>query len=163
MLTYRNIKAETSFADVIWNVEEGFPAWFVAASKAWHPTKEDFLTFWDECGEIWGLFRVQYGAEPVHKLLAVVYLEFPPDKPYWTNIHTSVVDPELPEDDLVKFFRSLKNTKAAEGVQVMQAWIVGRNRALLRIVRRVGFEETGFEMTFGSYKGRSLRWREVRG
>lgn len=157
MLTYHRIDGQDGWHNAVWEREESLPEWFQAASHVWTADREAFEEFWNGCDEVWGLFRE---GEP-SKLLACVMLEF--ERPRHTNIHVSVIDPELPEDDLVRFWRSLKYQKALDGILIMEGWILDKNRPLKRIARRAGFEETGLVMTHGERKGKALRWLQVRG
>lgn len=150
MLTYRDIKNETDRAAEIWQAEQNLPRWFRDASRAWTPDFESFEKFWSECTEIYGLFRAE-------RLLACVYLEIDGSS---VNIHVSVIE-KTDESDLVRFFKSLVTKKRLEHIIHMRAWILAKNRFLLKIAREVGFVETGLKMRFGSSNGRVLSWHQV--
>lgn len=144
MLSYRKIKHK-NFAPLIWQKESELPRWFQRASHVWTPDYESFEKFYNECSEVWGLFDDD-------RLAAVVYLEIEGEK---VNIHVSVLE-RLPAEKIVRFFRSLVRYKHAEGLRDMRAWILQKNRALLKIARETGFFETGLRMDFGGF-----RWLEL--
>lgn len=153
MFTYRRIEdSETHFIDHVWSIEQTLPEVFRDASRAWTPDIESWREFWGRC-EVWGLFD---GDE----LGACVYLE--PLGPRAVNIHISVLK-KCPQTELVRFFRSLTAHKAGEGLVSRTAWILERNRALLRIAELTGYEPTGLKMDFGASRGRLLRWVQFRG
>jgi hypothetical protein len=152
MLTYAQI--DSNHARVVWNAEQGNPRWFKDAAAVWIETDtlEDFEAFWDRCREVYGLFDDA-------KLLAVVFLDYVTD--YSIEIHVSVIG-DVAEDDLVRFFRSLKNQKATEGVTIMVGWMLARNRPMLRIGEAAGFKQTGLKADCGESRGKVLRWLQVR-
>ena len=152
-LSYRDIKPDKHFAETIWNAEQSAPRWFREASAVWHPTFESYLDFWNQCGEIFGLFDGE-------TLVACVYLEIIAG--VQVNIHISVIG-KVRTSELVRFFRSLKNQKAIEGYTIMCGWLLSKNRGLIRIAADAGFSATGLRMDYGKSNGRVLRWVQVRG
>lgn len=153
MLTYRNIKPDEQYAEQIWKVEQGFPEWYRDASRAWHANFDEFLSFWrTNCNEIDGLFDDDI-------LVAAVYLEFLSG--IQLNIHVSVLT-RVPEPDLVRWFESLKRQKAIDGFTVMTGWLMERNRGMLRVAAKAGFDPTGCTMDYGQSRGKILRWIQVR-
>lgn len=153
MLTYRNIKPEEHWAGTIFLAELKAPQWFKDASAVWHPDIGSFMDFWRGCGEIWGLFQGD-------DLAACVYLEFL--SPVQVNIHISVLA-KVPEKDMIRFFVSLKDQKARDGIEIMTGWLLDRNRGLRRIATEAGFLPTGLVMDYGQSKGKVLKWVQVRG
>lgn len=152
MLTYREIRNEEQYAKEIWDIEEAGPQWFTDASHVWTPDFDAFMAFWRNCGEIWGLFDDD-------RLMALVYLEF--RSPTAVNIHISAIR-KLEEAELVRFYKSLVRKKALDGVTVMTAWLLKKNRPLRRVGAAAGFLPTGLRMTFGASRGRALEWIQVR-
>lgn len=160
-LTYRRIDAEDHWPEIIWKREDQFPEWFRAASRAWTPTFQSFVYFWGECDEVWGLFS----QDKPDELLACVYLEYLPyigSLPDAVNIHLSVLS-HVPDAEVVRFFRSLKNQKALDGVRRMHGWLVEKNKKLRELAEDAGFTKTGLTMSYGSYGERVFKWIEVRG
>lgn len=156
MLTYKLIGHEKKYAREIWIIEQQGPRWFVDASAVWTPTYRSFLKFWRQNWEIWGLFDDDSERGP----LAVVYLDLLSEA-FDINIHVSILDRKLSVEDIVRFFSSLTLHKTEQGVRYKQAWILGRNRFLMNIARRAGYEPTGVEMTYGSARGKTLDWIQV--
>lgn len=152
MKTYRQIQNEIEFAHQIWEKEESFPEWFKAASYTWTPDYESFLSFWNNCGEIYGLFDND-------ELIAVVYLEFLTKQS--VNVHVSVVG-KAEAKILERFFRSLLKLKTSDGIKQVSGWIAKQNRALIKIADNAGFKPTGLKMLFGECKGKVITWIEVR-
>lgn len=153
MLTYRQIETETRFRKQIWRTEQAAPTWFRDSQAVWTPTYRSFVAFWRDCREIWGLFDDE-------KLAAVVYLAFYDDLSF--NIHVSVVA-KLPEEEIVRFFRSLTRHQTEQGVWSKTAWILKKNRFLMSIAEKSGYRKTGLAMDYGAARGRVLRWVELRG
>ena len=152
-LSYRNIKPDEQYAEQIWNVEQTAPQWFRDASSVWHKSFDAFLNFWrSNCGEIFGLFDGE-------ELRAVVYLEFLSAIQF--NVHVSIVG-RVAENDLVRWFESLKRQKAIEGYTIMQGWLVARNRGLIRIAEKAGFLRAGCKMDYGECRWKVIRWVQVR-
>lgn len=152
-MKYRQIQSEPHFAETIWQLEETFPQVFRDASKAWTPTYESFLIFWQNCGEIWGLF------DDANNLLAVVYLEFHTD--FAVNIHVSVLK-RVDSNLIVRFFQSLTRQKYIDGVTDFRAWILEKNRALVKIAHETNYHQTGLKMRFGQSRGKVLNWLEFK-
>lgn len=154
MLTYRRIDHEKDHrAEAVWNAEELFPAWYRDASHAWTPDLEAFREFWDRNAEIWGLFDGE-------RLVAIVYLE--QQGPRSVNIHVSILE-RVDEAEIVRFFRSLTAHKGEEDIIDRTAWILKRNRALVRIAEAAGYVPTGLKLDYGASHGRLLRWVQFRG
>lgn len=153
MLTYRQIETEPKFRKAIWRTERSAPEWFRDSQAVWTPTYRSFVGFWKDCREIWGLFDDE-------KLAAVVYLGFYDERS--VNIHISVLT-KLPEEEIVRFFSSLTRHKDEQGVVNRTAWILAKNRFLLRIAQMSGYRSTGLKLDYGAARGRVLRWVEVRG
>lgn len=158
MLTYRRIDQEDKWPELIWAKEAEFPGWFKVASRVWTPDRESFNRFWNECDEVHGLFD---GDE----LLACIYLEYIEGDPTALNIHLSVVSDIRfgRAADLIRFFKSLKNLKASEGVRHMEGWFLFRERRLKLLAEAAGFMPTGLVMKFGNYRGKTFEWHQVRG
>lgn len=156
MLTYRRIEAEYHWPEIIWTKEETLPGWFKAASRAWMRDLDEFQAFWQTCDEIYGLFDDERPAE----LLACVYLEFL--KADELNIHISILA-VVDQGELIRFFRSLKNLKAGDGFRRMVGYLVEKNTGLRITAELAGFTATGLTMQYGNYRGRTLKWIEVRG
>ncbi len=152
MLTYRRIETETKYRKTIWIAEQNSPQWFRDASAIWTPTYRSFIEFWRSCDEIWGLFDGD-------DLAAVVYLAF--EMSWAVNIHVSVVK-ELPPDEITRFFVSLTRQKREDGVRSFNAWVLSKNRGLLRVAEAAGYRKTGLKMDYGAARGRVLRWVEIR-
>lgn len=155
MLTYRRIESEDHWPEIIWAKEEALPGWFKAASRAWMRDLAEFQAFWQSCDEIYGLFDDERPGE----LLACVYLEFL--KADELNIHISILA-EVERGEMIRFFRSLKNLKAGDGFRRMVGYLVEKNTSLRMTAELAGFCSTGLVMRYGNYRGRSLRWLEVR-
>ena len=153
MLTYRRIETEKAFIKQIWDAEQGFPQWWRDASSVWCPTYESFELFWGECGEIHGLFDGE-------RLVACVYLEKLTTGVL--NVHISVLE-KTSNDDLVRFFSSLRRLKTIEGAPHTTGWVLGRNKYLLNLVKQAGYMPTGLKMSYGASHGKALQWLEVRG
>lgn len=158
MYTYRLIKPDEAsrIRRDIWRYEMTLPEWYRAASLAWTPDYRSFIGFWNACREVWGLFDARRG-----NLVACVYLEF--ESELSVNIHVGVFDrySKVSEESLVRFWTSLVRHKRSQGVLRMTAWILGRNRSLLRISERAGFIPNGLRLDFGASRGRLLRWLQV--
>lgn len=154
MPTYRRIETELQFAEQIWHAEEKFPKWFVKSSAVWTKNFDEFLAFWKNCAEIYGLFSDD------GDLQACVYLEFLNN--YSVNIHVSVIA-QTPQRLLVRFFRNLKEQKFNDGVLNFTGWIMAKNHPLFAIAEKAGFKPTGAEMMSGAINGREIVWKEVRG
>lgn len=151
MLRYRRIGRE--YARIVWLAEQSAPAWFHAAGNLWTPTYRSFLKqLWRDC-EIWGLFD---GLD----LKAVVYLDY--EAPDAIAIHVSVVA-QVDKAEIVRFWASLKRHKYEQGVRHMHGWLLGLNKTLLDIAVAAGFTPTGLVMDYGSYRGHTFRWVEVKG
>lgn len=150
---YRPIKPNLKYAAQIWQTEETFPRFFRDASKVWHKDFAAFLEFWENCGEIYGLFGDD------ENLISVVYLETLAD--HAVNIHVSVLE-KCDTEIIIKFFASLVRQKRSEGVTDMQTFILDKNRHLKRIALQTGFRESGLVMRFGESHGRILKWLEFK-
>lgn len=153
MLSYRQIQDNTDFAQEIWKIEQAFPDWFKDSNRVWIKTYSDFLEFWAQCAEIWGLFRRD-------ELIACVYIDF--KSKTLVEVHIAVVGKVKPEE-LVRFFASLKNFKKSQGVEIIIGWMNERNRHLIEIGERAGFCQTGLKMSFGHSGNRVFTWIQVRG
>jgi hypothetical protein len=154
MLTYRPIQNNLEFAETVWQFEESLPEWWREHNHAWTPDYESYLKFWKEdCREIYGLFRGD-------TLLSCIYIEFLTD--ISTNVHISVISKDVSENDLVRFFISVKQHKINEGVRYIEGWIAARNKRMLELGEAAGFRPTGLKMDYGQSRGKSLRWIQVR-
>jgi hypothetical protein len=156
MLTYHLINNRPDLTRLIWNREQKAPQFFRDASAVWHPTFADFEAFWQRC-EIYGLFDVSGKIADV--LLACIYIEHL--DPFAINVHISVVD-KVPEADLVRFFVSVKNKKAIEGITEITGWILKQNKGMRRTGEAAGFRQNGVTMIYGVSKNRPLVWLQYR-
>lgn len=160
--SYRRIDGDPAFAEVIWAYECGLPEWFRLSSRVWTDGLDAFMEFYANCDEIYGLF--DDGADSSDdggRLLACILLEISGIR---ANIHVSVTDKRLAHDRLIRFFRAVKQQKAAEGIRIMEAWILAANRPLRRVAGEVGFVPSGLRMTFGRHRdGRGMDWLQYRG
>lgn len=154
MLNYRHIQNEPElYARQIWDREEKLPQWYKDASNVWHPTYESFEEFWKKsCREIWGMFNND-------DLQACVYLEYL--SLISVNIHVSVIAP-VNNRDLIRFFTSLKDHKARDGVQMITGWLLAKNRGLIDVARAAGLYPSGARMSYGaSSRGKVFEWVQL--
>ena len=151
MLTYRLINNRPDLTRLIWDAEQKAPQFFRDASAVWHKTFADFEAFWQRC-EI-------YGLSDDDRLLSVIYIEH--IGPFAINVHISVVD-KVPEVDLVRFFVSVKNKKAIEGITEITGWILKQNKGMRRTGEAAGFAFNGCRMIYGVSKNRPLVWLQYR-
>ena len=149
-LTYRLI--DNAHAETIWTTEQSAPRWFRDAGAAWVATFDEYVELLWTDGEVWGLFDQD-------NLVAAVFIES--IAPTHINVHVSVIG-EVKPDELVRFFVSLKNQKAIEGVTVIVGWLLGKNRGLLRVAEKAGFSVTGLRMLYGVSRSRPMEWIQVR-
>jgi hypothetical protein len=142
------------YAKTVWEKEQQAPRWFREAGNVWTRTFVQFLNLMWLDHEVYGLFEGE-------KLVACVYVKHL--APHMINVHVSVID-RVRSDALVRFFRSIRNYKAEQGVTVMIGWLLNRNRGLIRLAREAGFEETGAVMMYGkdTRTGGLLRWMQMR-
>jgi RimJ/RimL family protein N-acetyltransferase len=154
MLTYRLINNRLKhLCQIVWDAEQESPAWFRTSGQVWHPTFATFEAFWNDT-EKYGLFDDE-------RLLAVVYIE--DIGPGMLNVHCSVLDPKTAERHLIAFFQSLVRKKAVyEGATTIVGWLLDKNRGLRRVIEKAGFYPTGLTMRYGQYRGRVLKWVQVR-
>ncbi len=151
MLTYRQIESEIDFARKIYDSEMQAPRWFRDAFKVWIKSFDEYLIFWKNCAEIYGLFDDE-------RLLCAVYLEHKSEA--YLEIHISVVA-SCPNKELVRYFASLRRLKRAEGFTAQVGWLASRNRQMLAVAEDAGFHKTGLKMSCG-HTGRTVfTWAQV--
>ena len=151
MLKYRRIETEIDFAPKIYDSEMRAPRWFRDAFKVWIKSFDEFLMFWKNCAEIYGLFDDE-------RLLCAVYLEHKAEA--YLEIHISVVA-SCPNEELVRYFASLRRLKFSEGFSAQIGWLVSRNRQMLDVAARAGFVQTGLKMDKRNTNGKVFTWLQV--
>ncbi len=135
----------------VYSLEKNAPRWFVESQSVWVTGEDEFIEFWKNCAEIFGLFEND-------ELKTLLYIEH--KTPEIIEVHVSSVG-KTDTNNIVRFFRSLARLKRSEGVKVIRGWILSKNRPMIAVAQMAGFYKTGLRMSFGQAKGKVLRWVEV--
>ncbi|HEY8560518.1 MAG TPA: hypothetical protein VIL74_09085 [Pyrinomonadaceae bacterium] len=134
----------------IWRKERRLPRWFRNASSTWTRDEREFKAFCDDCAEIFALF------DDRGRLVACVYVEAE-TSPGVLSIHLSIVE-KIPPEMFVEKAGELRGMLLRRGARSIRGWILGKNRALARLMFEIGFRDTGVSMRHGASHGAVLRW-----
>ena len=139
----------------IWRHEQALPSWFVSSSNIWTGTLDEFMSFADDCQEIYGLFDDE-------RLAACIYIEKQTDARV-IAIHLSVLE-KIDTAVFADKLSELRNMMFRRGVKCIRGWTLKKNFGLVRLMTAVGFRGTNFTLAHGEARGRVLKWEmmEVR-
>lgn len=130
--------------------EQGFPAFYQAASHAWTATEDEVLAFYGTCSQLYGIFDNT-------EFVALIY--FRPITPTHQEVHLDAKR-GIRKDLLQAAIEAVRDDRLQDALSV-ETWVLRQNRALQRMLAKAGFATTGLEMRAGKSHGKVLRWVQM--
>jgi hypothetical protein len=131
--------------------ERKFPVFYRDSSNTWTATEADALKFYQHCQALFGLFDR-------NKIVGLIYSQAITDTV--TDVH---MDMERGTDlaAVIPCIAEIRDRRWADGITLVMAWVLKRNRGVQRMLQAIGFRFSGLEMKAGSSHGSTLKWLQM--
>lgn len=143
-------KTESSLLVQAHEFEQGFPAFYQAASHSWTATKDEVLAFYDSCSQLYGIFDKT-------EFVALIY--FRPITPTHQEVHLDAKR-GIRKELLQAAIEGVRDDRLQDAMSV-ETWVLRQNRALQGMLAAARFTTTGLEMKAGKSHGKVLRWVQM--